>query len=219
MWSWDITKLRGPAKWTSYYLYVVLDVYSRYVVGWLIAPKESAKLAETLLADTIAKQGVAPDQLTVHSDRGSSMASKPVAFLLADLGVTKSHSRPRCSNDNPFSEAQFKTLKYCPDFPQRFGSIEDARAFCRRFFGLLQHRPPPQRHRPDDALPTSTTAAPSRSDTSAPPSSSAPTTTTATASSADNPSRPPSPAPPGSTSPTTPTRTLTDSRRDLPQKG
>lgn len=134
VWSWDITKLRGPAKWTSYYLYVILDVYSRYVVGWLVAPNESAKLAEKLLAATIAKQHVSRDQLTIHADRGSSMASKPVAFLLADLGVTKTHSRPRCSNDNPYSEAQFRTLKYCPDFPQRFGSIEDARAFCRRFF-------------------------------------------------------------------------------------
>ncbi len=133
-WSWDITKLHGPAKWTYYYLYVILDVYSRYVVGWMIAPKESAELAKKLLADSIAKQDVSRDQLTVHADRGSSMASKPVAFLLADLGVTKSHSRPRVSNDNPYSEAQFKTLKYCPDFPGHFGSIEDARVFCQRFF-------------------------------------------------------------------------------------
>jgi putative transposase len=133
-WSWDITKLAGPAKWTYYYLYVILDIFSRYVVGWLIAERESAALAEKLLADTIAKQGIDRDTLTVHADNGSSMASKPVAFLLADLGVTKSHSRPHTSNDNPYSEAQFKTLKYRPDFPDRFGSIEDARAFCQRFF-------------------------------------------------------------------------------------
>jgi putative transposase len=133
-WSWDITKLLGPAKWTYYYLYVILDIFSRYVVGWLIAERESAALAEKLLADTITKQRVEADTLTVHADNGSSMASKPVAFLLADLGVTKSHSRPHTSNDNPFSEAQFRTLKYRPDFPERFGSIEDARAFCQRFF-------------------------------------------------------------------------------------
>jgi len=134
-WSWDITKLAGPAKWTYYHLYVVIDIYSRYVPGWLIAERESAALAERLLAETIAKQHVARDQLTLHADRGTSMASKPVALLLADLGITKSHSRPRCSNDNPFSEAQFKAFKYRPDFPDRFGSIQDARAFCQLFFG------------------------------------------------------------------------------------
>jgi len=139
VWSWDISKLRGPEKWTYYYLYVVIDVYSRYVVGWMVATRESAKLAERLLADTIAKQRVARDQLTVHADRGSSMASKPVAFLLADLGVTKSHSRPHCSNDNPYSEANFKTLKYCPAFPGRFGSIQDARTFCAAFFEHYNH--------------------------------------------------------------------------------
>jgi putative transposase len=134
VWSWDITKLLGPAKWTYYYLYVILDIYSRYVVGWMLASRELAALAERLLADTVRKEGVDPDQLTIHADRGSSMASKPVAFLLADLGVTKSHSRPHCPNDNPFSEAQFKTLKYMPAFPDRFGCQEDARAFCQRFF-------------------------------------------------------------------------------------
>jgi putative transposase len=134
VWSWDITKLLGPAKWTWFYLYVVIDIYSRYVPGWMLASREGALLAERLLADTIQKQQVAADALTIHADRGTSMASKPVALLLADLGVTKSHSRPRCSNDNPYSEAQFKTLKYRPDFPARFGSIEDARAFCSRFF-------------------------------------------------------------------------------------
>jgi len=133
-WSWDITKLHGPAKWTYYYLYSIIDIYSRYTVGWMVATKESKELAERLLGDTIAKQNIDRDQLTIHADRGSSMASKPVAFLLADLGVTKSHSRPHCSNDNPFSEAQFKTLKYRPDFPQTFGSLEDARAFCARFY-------------------------------------------------------------------------------------
>ncbi len=133
-WSWDITKLHGPAKWTYFYLYVIIDIYSRYVVGWLIAERESALLAEKLLADTIVKQGIDRDTLTIHADNGSSMASKPVAFLLADLGVTKSHSRPHTSNDNPYSEAQFRTLKYRPDFPDRFGCLEDARAFCQGFF-------------------------------------------------------------------------------------
>jgi putative transposase len=134
VWSWDIAKLHGPAKWTYYYLYVILDIYSRYVVGWMVAEQESAALAEQLLADTIAKQGIDRNELTIHADNGASMASKPVAFLLADLGVTKSHSRPHTSNDNPYSEAAFKTLKYRPEFPDRFGSIEDARVFCRRFF-------------------------------------------------------------------------------------
>ena len=133
-WSWDITKLHGPAKWTYYYLYSIIDIYSRYTVGWMVATRESKELAERLLSDTIAKQNINPGQLTIHADRGSSMASKPVAFLLADLGVTKSHSRPHCSNDNPFSEAQFKTLKYRPDFPNTFGSLEDARAFCASFY-------------------------------------------------------------------------------------
>jgi len=134
VWSWDITKLRGPAKWTYYYLYVILDIYSRYVVGWMVATRESKILAERLFAETIRKQGIDRDQLTIHADRGSSMTSKPVAFLLADLGVTKSHSRPHVSNDNPHSESQFRTLKYRPDFPDRFASIEDSRVFCARFF-------------------------------------------------------------------------------------
>ena len=134
VWSWDITKLLGPAKWTYFYLYVILDIFSRYVVGLMLAPHESAALAERLIKETCAKQGIAPGQLTLHADRGSSMRSKPVALLLADLGVTKTHSRPHVSNDNPFSEAQFKTLKYCPQFPERFGSIEDGRAFGQIFF-------------------------------------------------------------------------------------
>jgi putative transposase len=141
-WSWDITKLPGPAKWSYFHLYVIIDIYSRYTVGWLIADRESAVLAEQLLADTIAKQGIDRDTLTIHADNGSSMASKPVAFLLADLGVTKSHSRPHTSNDNPFSEAQFRTLKYRPEFPATFASLPEARAFCQRFFGWYngEHR-------------------------------------------------------------------------------
>jgi len=134
VWSWDITKLRGPAKWTYYHLYVILDIYSRYVVGWMLASRESAALAEVLIRQTCAKQGIGRDQLTIHADRGSSMTSKPVAFLLADLGVTQSHSRPHVSDDNPYSESQFKTLKYRPDFPARFTSIEAARLHCQTFF-------------------------------------------------------------------------------------
>ena len=134
LWSWDITKLRGPAKWTYFYLYVILDVFSRFVVGWMVAHRESATLAEKFISLTCARQGINPQQLTIHADRGSAMTSKPVALLLADLGVTKTHSRPHVSNDNPFSEAQFKTLKYRPDFPKRFGSIQDSRAHCQVFF-------------------------------------------------------------------------------------
>ena len=134
VWSWDITKLRGPAKWTYYHLYVILDIYSRYVVGWMVATHESAALAEVLIKQTCAKQRIVARQLTIHADRGSSMTSKPVAFLLADLGVTQSHSRPHVSDDNPYSEAQFKTLKYRPDFPPQFESIEAARLHCRTFF-------------------------------------------------------------------------------------
>lgn len=134
LWSWDITKLRGPVKWTYYYLYVILDVFSRYVVGWMVAHREASVLASRLIEASCLRQGIEPDQLTIHADRGSSMRSKPVALLLSDLGVTKSHSRPHISNDNPYSESQFKTLKYRPEFPKRFGSLEDARAFCGEFF-------------------------------------------------------------------------------------
>jgi len=134
LWSWDITKLLGPAKWTYFYLYVMLDVFSRYVVGWMVAHRESATLAERFIQETCARQQIGRDQLTIHADRGSAMTSKSVAFLLADLGVTKTHSRPHVSNDNPFSEAQFKTLKYRPDFPERFGAIQDARAHGHVFF-------------------------------------------------------------------------------------
>lgn len=134
VWSWDITKLLGPAKWTYFYLYVILDIFSRYVVGWMVAYREQAVLAERLIAETAAKQRITPDQLTLHADRGTSMTSKPVAFLLADLGITKTHSRPYVSDDNPYSESQFKTLKYRPGFPSRFVSMEEARAFCQEFF-------------------------------------------------------------------------------------
>ncbi|MGH2847486.1 MAG: IS3 family transposase, partial [Thermoleophilaceae bacterium] len=139
VWSWDISKLKGPAKWTYYYLYVILDVFSRYAVGWTVAERESAAVAEALIAQAAEQQSIEPGQLTVHADRGSSMRSKPVAMLLADLGVTKTHSRPYTSTDNPYSEAQFKTLKYRPGFPARFDSIEQARAFCRTFFGYYNH--------------------------------------------------------------------------------
>ena len=134
VWSWDITKLRGPVKWSYFYLYVILDIFSRYVVGWMVASRESSELAKRLIKDSCVKQGIEPDQLTLHADRGSSMRSKPVAFLLADLGVTKTHSRPYTSNDNPYSEAQFKTMKYRPEFPDRFGSIQDSRVFSQQFF-------------------------------------------------------------------------------------
>jgi len=134
LWSWDITKLKGPRKWTYFYLYDIMDVYSRKVVGWLVANRESSTLAVELIRQSCAREGIRRNELTVHADRGSSMRSKPVAFLLADLGVTKTHLRPYTSTDNPYSEAQFKTLKYQPDFPDCFGSIEDARAFLVRFF-------------------------------------------------------------------------------------
>ena len=134
VWSWDISKLKGPAKWTHFYLYVILDVFSRYAVGWTVQHRESAELAKALIAQACEQQNIPRDQLTVHADRGPAMTSKPVAFLLAELGVLKTHNRPYTSTDNPYSEAQFKTLKYRPGFPQRFDSIEHARAFCRDFF-------------------------------------------------------------------------------------
>jgi len=139
VWSWDITKLLGPAKWTYFYLYVILDIFSRYVVGWMLAHQEATRLARRLIAASCTKQGIAPGQLTVHADRGPSMRSTGVALLLGSLGVTKTHSRPHVSNDNPYSEAQFKTLKYCPEFPERFGSYEDALGFCQAFFGYYNH--------------------------------------------------------------------------------
>jgi putative transposase len=134
VWSWDITKLLGPVKWTYFYLYVLLDIFSRYVTGWLLATQESNALAKQLIEETCRRQGIKPGQLTTHTDRGPSMTSKPVALLLADLGILKSLSRPHTSNDNPYSEAQFKTLKYRPEFPDRFGSLQDGRGFCQTFF-------------------------------------------------------------------------------------
>ncbi len=138
-WSWDITKLRGPEKGVWFDLYVIIDIFSRYVVDWMVAPGESAELAEAFLARAAAGQGVTPGSLNVHADRGTSMTSKPVAELLADLGIGRTHSRPHVSNDNPYSESAFKTLKYCPAFPERFGGIADARAFCEGFFGYYNH--------------------------------------------------------------------------------
>jgi putative transposase len=140
LWSWDITKLRGPAKWHYYYLYVILDVFSRYAVGWLLAEQESAQLAQTLIMETCAKQNIARDELTLHADRGGPMKAKTVGQLLIDLGITKSHSRPRVPDDNPYSEAHFKTLKYQPDFPDRFSSFEEALAWARRFFAWYNHQ-------------------------------------------------------------------------------
>lgn len=134
VWSWDITKLRGPVKWTYFYLYVILDIFSRYVVGWMVAPKETATLAQKLIRASCKKQAIDPGQLTIHADRGSPMIAKTTAQLYVTLGISKSHSRPHVSDDNPYSESQFKTLKYCPSFPDRFGSLQDSVAFCRSFF-------------------------------------------------------------------------------------
>lgn len=142
VWSWDITKLMGPAKWSYFHLYVIMDIFSRYVVGWMVAHREASVLAKKLIDETCGRQNIGKHQLTIHADRGTSMKSKPVALLMSDLGITKTHSRPHVSDDNPYSEAQFKTLKYRPDFPDRFGSIEDARGFCQAFFSWYnnEHR-------------------------------------------------------------------------------
>lgn len=134
VWSWDITKLRGSEKWSYHYLYVIIDIFSRYVVGWMVAPAQTAELAEALITETCWRQSIDEGELYIHSDRGAAMTSKPVALLLSELGVTRSLSRPYVSDDNPYSEAHFKTLKYRPDFPKRFGSVQDAREFCREFF-------------------------------------------------------------------------------------
>jgi len=147
VWSWDITKLKGPVKGCYYDLYVIIDIFSRYVVGWLVAPCESAELATDFIHDAVLTQGVDRDTLTIHADRGSSMRSRPVSALLVSLGVTRSHSRPHVSNDNPYSEAAFKTLKYCPAFPERFGSIETPSLLCG-LLRSLQPRASPLGHRP-----------------------------------------------------------------------
>jgi putative transposase len=142
VWSWDITKLKGPAKWVYYYLYVVLDIFSRYVVGWLLAQHENASLAQRLIRETCLRQGVEPGQLVLHADRGAPMTSKTLSQMLADLGVEKTHSRPHVSDDNPFSESQFKTLKYSPGFPERFGSPEHAHGVIRPLFRWYNHEHP-----------------------------------------------------------------------------
>jgi putative transposase len=139
VWSWDITKLRGPTRGTYYELFVIIDIYSRYVIDWIVAPAETGELAKEFIDRAIAGHDITRDQLTLHADRGTSMTSKPVAQLLVDLGVARSHSRPHVSNDNPYSEAAFKTLKYCPAFPGSFGSIQDARTFCHTFFAYYNH--------------------------------------------------------------------------------
>jgi putative transposase len=139
VWSWDITKLKGPKRGEYFDCYVILDIFSRYVVGWRVEPSESGEMAKELIANSIVAQGVTPGTLTVHADRGSSMTSNPVSELLGFLGIARSHSRPHVSNDNPYSEAAFKTLKYCPAFPERFGCIADARSFCGRFFEYYNH--------------------------------------------------------------------------------
>lgn len=137
--DWDITKFKGPQKWQYFHLYVIMDMYSRYVVGWIVAASEDSELARGLFFDTAMKQGIRKGDLVVHADRGASMTSKTVAMLFDDLGIQKSHSRPHTSNDNSYSEAHFKTLKYRPEFPERFGSLEHARAFCRHFFDWYNH--------------------------------------------------------------------------------
>ena len=140
VWSWDITKLKGPEKWSYFYLYVIIDIFSRCVVGWMLADRESATLARKLIGQASRRHGITPGTLTLHADRGSAMIAKATGHLLADLGITKTHSRPYQSNDNPYSESQFKTMKYRPEFPDRFGSIQDARAFCRTFFDWYNNR-------------------------------------------------------------------------------
>lgn len=134
VWAWDITKLKGPAKWVYYHLYVIIDIFSRYVVGWMLAERESGDLAKQLIEESCERQGIAANQLTIHSDRGAAMQSKPVVDLMTRLDITKSNSRPHVSNDNPFIESHFKTFKYQPDFPDRFGGYENALDFCRGLF-------------------------------------------------------------------------------------
>jgi putative transposase len=139
LWSWDVSKLKGPAKWTYFYLYVILDVFSRYVVGWTVQQRETAQLAKALIEQAAEQQQITPELLTLHADRGAPQRAQTVAFLLAELGITKTHSRPYTSSDNPYSEANFKTLKYRPAFPERFDDIEHARQHCRAFFHWYNH--------------------------------------------------------------------------------
>lgn len=139
LWSWDVSKLKGPVKWTYFYLYVILDVFSRYAVGWTVQHRETAQIAKALIEQATEQQQITPELLTLHADRGAPQRAKPVAFLLADLGITKTHSRPYTSSDNPYSESNFKTLKYRPEFPARFESIEHARTHCRAFFDWYNH--------------------------------------------------------------------------------
>jgi putative transposase len=139
VWTWDITKLRGAIPYLYYSLYVILDLFSRYVVGWMVAAHENAHLAQRLIEATCLKQGIVPQQLTIHADRGAPMRSKLVSLLFSDLGIEASHSRPRVSNDNPFSEAQFRTFKYRPEFPDRFGSLEHARSVSHDLFDWYNH--------------------------------------------------------------------------------
>ena len=205
VWSWDITKLAGPHKWNWFHLYVIIDVWSRFAVGWLVAPRESDVLARDLIDATATVEGIEPEQLTLHADRGSSMTSRTVAQLLADLGVTRSHSRPHVSNDNPYSEAQFKTLKNTPRFPERFASLDHARAFVDEFFAHYNHHRHSGigYHTPASATtpqPASTSATTTPSAPTAKPCSTTPTPPNPTAS-ADHPPPHASPTPPGSTSP------------------
>ena len=211
LWSWNITKLKGPAKWTYYYFYVVLDVFSRYVVGWMAARRESAALAERLIATSCARQGITPGQLTLHADRGFSMTSKPVALLLSDLGVTKTHSQPSVSNDNSYSEAQCKTLKYRPDFPDRFGSLEHARAHSTDFFPWYNTA---HRHSASTRRTTCTTASRRPGAPHGPRSSRPRTPRDRIASSATTPCPPRSPRRPGSIPPSSssPQRTCVSKR-------
>lgn len=221
VWSWDITKLRGPKKWSYFYLYVILDVYSRYVVGWMVADCESAALAEDLITASCEKQRIDRSQLTIHADRGTSMTSKTVALLLADLGVTRSHSRPRVSNDNPYSEAQFKTLKYRPDYPTPSRPPAPGAARSSTTTTMITVTPG-SGYSP---RPSSTTARHPRSARPAPPSSTPPTPRTPNGSSASRPHRP-CPDPPGSTDPG-PTKTRhrrgrprpANFHNNLPQRG
>lgn len=134
VWSWDITRLRGPVKWSYFYLYVMLDIFSRYVVGWLLAERENARLPQRLIRETIAREGIQRNQLYIHNDRGAPMTAQTVGQLMINLGVEQSFSRPRVSNDNPYSESHFRTLKYQPTFPDRFGCYKDAHGFCTTFF-------------------------------------------------------------------------------------